>query len=161
MSKRQVEKERERMRAQQPCHVTRFRNVVCMALHRRMTTSGAERSGAAVTCKYIRHVWWCVRRITHAAMCRIHVAPSRRPSDVLLGSRNSLCYIAIVLPMLCVLLAREYVRTCAGAYMTPSYTRRVILASADVTIANYAIDSVNRFDAPRRRRFLYTYVHVL
>jgi len=79
---------RARARAQQPYHVTRFRSAgVCTALHpddddvrgwsRVSMYSAYDRAYAGL---HIR---------TYAAMCRIHVAPSRRPSDVLLGSRNS------------------------------------------------------------------------
>lgn len=80
----------------------RFHNVVCMALHRRWRR-------AAVTCKYVQHVWSCVRGITYGTMCRIYVAPSRRPSDVLLGSRNSALHSYRVTYVMRTARARAYI----------------------------------------------------
>lgn len=75
----------------------------------------------------------CAGLRTHtaqAAMCRIHVAPSRRPSDVLLSSRNSALHSYRITYMLCArLLARararvySYVCACVCVRRRAAHTR--------------------------------------
>lgn len=118
------ERERESCRA---CHVTRFRSAACYIPT--MTTSHVGHVykyayGAA----YDRACAGLRTHTAQAAMCRIHVAPSRRPSDVLLSSRNSALHSYRITYMLCArLLARSCrcvrVRARVGAPCTHARTR--------------------------------------
>lgn len=144
------------------CHVTRFCSTACYIP--RMTTSHVGHVykyayGAA----YDRACAGLRTHTAQAAMCRIHVAPSRRPSDVLLSSRNSALHSYRITYMLCArLLARlcryvTCVRVRASARRTRTHThtcararapnRAEVGSTADVTAANYAVDSVDRFVA--------------
>lgn len=49
-------------------------------------------------------------RMHSTVMCRVHVVPSRRPSDVLLGSRNSVPHSYRITYMLCALAKRVCAR---------------------------------------------------
>lgn len=124
------------------CHVTRSRSAACV---HGVTSRPMMTTSVGHVYKYVRSRRMIVRARDYtrirapAAMCRIHVAPSRRPSDVLLSSRNSALHSYRITYMLCapartlVLVLRIYVRAyaCAGAPTTGAHAQTDIHTHAE------------------------------